>query len=363
MLLKEYEGKKILKDYGIMIPKGNVATQTKQAIKIAKEINNDVALKAQVLAGGRGLAGGVLFAKNGKEIEIAANKLFNTKIRGLKVDEILVEEKLKIDKEYYVSIMLDRTKKSPVLIGTTEGGVNIEKLSQENPELISQMPINPLIGVYNYHGYELFSQFNLPNKLYNQISQIISRLYKIFIDKEAYLVEINPLIITQELDVIAGDCKILVDPEASYAEKDNSPRYIPLEGNIGILANGAGLTMATMDIVKEYGGNPANFLEVGGDFYKRAGEALEYLLKNRKDLSGLLVNLFGAYARTDVIIRQVVDILKKNRVNIPIAFRIRGTGEEKARDIVRNELNLRPYLNIEDATKELLKSIKECGTL
>jgi len=192
------------------------------------------------------------------------------------------------------------------------------------------MPINSLIGVHNYHGYELFSQFKLPNnELFKEISLIISKLYKIFIEKEAFLVEINPLIITQEFEVIAGDCKILIDPEASYAKKDNSPRYIPLEGDIGILANGAGLTMATMDVVKEYGGSPANFLEVGGDFYKRVGESLEYLLDNRKDLSGLLVNLFGAYARTDVIIRQVVDILKKNKTNIPIAFRIRGTGKKK----------------------------------
>jgi len=359
MLLKEYEGKKILQEYGIKIPKGDLATRPYQATKIAQEITGEVVLKAQVLAGGRGLAGGIIFAKNDDEVRKAAKRLFDTKIKGLKVKEILVEEKLKIHKEFYVSIMLDRTKKRPVLMGTTEGGVNIEKLGKKSPELISQIPINSLIGVYNYHGYDLFRQFDLPHELRSKIANIISKLYKIFIDKEAFLVEINPLIITDKLTVIAGDCKIIIDPEASYIKKSSSPRYIPLQGDIGILANGAGLTMATMDVVKEYGGKPANFLEVGGEFYKKAGESLEYLLEKRKDLNGLLVNLFGAYARTDIIIRQVVDVLKNKKINIPVSFRIHGTGEEKARDIVKNELKLEPHLSLKDAIRELLESVKE----
>jgi len=150
---------------------------------------------------------------------------------------------------------------------------------------------------------------------------------------------------------------LITDPEASYLKKGVSPRYISLEGDIGVLANGAGLTMTTMDVIKAYGGKPANFLEVGGDFYKRADEALEFLLTERKDLKGLIVNLFGAYARTDVIIRQVVDVLKERDIDIPVSFRIRGTGEEKAREIVETELNKKVHLNIEEAAKELLASV------
>ncbi|MBC7189987.1 acetate--CoA ligase family protein [Candidatus Aerophobetes bacterium] len=359
MRLKEYEAKRLLEKAGISVPKGGVARNPQQALDIAKTLGDEVVLKAQILAGGRGLAGGIQFAKGENEVRDKAEKLFKSKIKGFMVEEVLVEEKLNIKNEYYISITLDRGRKKPILLGTIKGGVEIEKLAQKDPAMIACEEIDPLIGVYDYHGLNLFSQFDLPSHLYKKIGNIAPLLYKVFKEKEAFLVEINPLGVTVDEELVAVDCKIILDPEASYLEKGTTPRYIKLQGDIGIFANGAGLTMATMDVVKYYGGVPANFLEIGGDFYKRAGEALEFLLKNHKDLRGLLINLFGAYARTDVIAQQVVDVLLKRRLSIPVSFRIKGTGEEKARKIVEEKLGKKVHADIEEAVVELLQMIEK----
>jgi succinyl-CoA synthetase beta subunit len=357
MRLYEYQGKELLKTYNIPVPEGRVASTPAEAVAIYQELDKEVVLKAQVLAGGRGLAGGVKFASSTKEVKTLAEGLFSNEIRGLPVKKLLVEEKIDIRDEYYLALMLDRTRKKPILLGTTQGGVSIEKMAHEQPEMLSTVPINPLVGAFEYHGLELFSKFDLSPEIRKKISYLIKGLYNIFKEREAFLVEINPLVITATGDVIATDCKITIDPEASYGKKDTSPRYIPLDGDIGIIANGAGLTMTTMDVVKYYGGNPANFLEVGGDFYKRAGEALEYLLTRRKDLKGLIVNLFGAYARTDVIIEQIVEQLLKTDIDIPVSFRIRGTGEERAREIVRTKLGKEAHLDLGKAVKELMELV------
>ena len=184
----------------------------------------------------------------------------------------------------------------------------------------------------------------------------VSEARKIFKEKEATLVEINPLIITKDEEIIAADAKIMIDPAASYLKADTSPRYIPLKGDIGILANGAGLTMTTMDVVKELGGDPANFLEVGGEFYKKADEALNFLLDQKNELKGLIVNLFGAYARTDIITEQLIKVINDRDIKIPISFRIRGTGEKRARKMIKDELNQEVFLNLEDAVFDLLES-------
>jgi len=356
MRLTEYESKKLLKEYGIKIPEGKLAKTSQDAVDNAIKIKGEVALKAQVLAGSRGLAGGIKFAADNQQVREKAEELFKTKIKGLKVEKILVEEKLEIKEEFYLSIMLDRTKKKPVLLGTIQGGVNIEKLSKNNPDMIVQQSINTIMGIENYHGLFLFSKFNIKNKIRKEIAQIITELYKIFKEKEATLVEINPLIITKDEKIIAADAKIMIDPAASYLKADTSPRYIPLKGDIGILANGAGLTMTTMDVVKELGGDPANFLEVGGEFYKKADEALNFLLDQKNELKGLIVNLFGAYARTDIITEQLIKVINDRDIKMPISFRIRGTGEKRARKMIKDELNQEVFLNLEDAVFDLLES-------
>lgn len=357
--LLEYEGKELLKNNNIRIPRGRVASNVDEAIEIAKNINNfDVVIKAQVLAGGRGLVGGIKFVNTKKETEEEAEKLLNSKIKGLDVNKILIEEKLDIENEIYVSFMLDRTDKMSKLIGSVQGGVNIEEVSNSNPAAISQITIDPLIGTHDYHGLYLFNKFDISINVKKNIADIITKLYGIYKNQEAFLVEINPLVITKKNEVIAADCKIIIDPAASYIESNDFPRYIPLDGNIGVFANGAGLTMATMDVVKEFGVEPANFLEVGGDHYKKAGEALEFLLQKKEDsLDGLIINLFGAYARTDIIIEQVIDVLKKRNLTIPISFRIKGTGEERAKKMVENELNKKVHMNIESAVQQLLSEI------
>ena len=357
--LDEYQGKQLLKEYGIKIPEGEIAITPEEAFETFERLNRAVVLKAQVLTGGRGLAGGIKFSATADGVRKKAAQLLQMKIKGQPVEKLLVEERLNIKKEFYLSIILDRTTKKPVLLGTNQGGVNIDKLGEENPELISRVVINPLTGVYNYHGIELFCKFKLPVELHLLLASLVPRLYRLFTQREAFMLEINPLVLTEELEIVAADCKLIVDPAASYLKKDLSPRYIPLEGDIGVLANGAGLTMMTMDVLKEYGLNPANFLEIGGEYYKRAGEALEYLLKKRNDLKGLLVNLFGAYARTDVIIRQVVDVIKENKLDLPISFRIRGTGEERAKEFVEKELHKKVYPNLGEAIEELLGLLQE----
>ena len=358
MRFLEYEGKKILKNYGIKIPKGEIAETSREAFTIAEKIPGEVVIKSQIMAGKRGLAGGIKFADSPKNVKRISNELLGSKIKGLIVDKLLIEEKINIKNEYYVSIMLNRTEKNPVLLGTTEGGISIEEVGNKKPELISNIPVDTLVGVYNYHGYDLFSQFDIEDSVRKKLSDIITKMYKIFKDKEAFLVEINPLIITNEYEVIAGDCKLVIDPAASYSKQDNSPRYIPLDGNIGVFANGAGLTMTTMDVVKELGGTPANFLEVGGEFYKRADEAFEYLLEKKPNLSGIIVNLFGAYARTDVIIKQVIKVIEKRELDIPISFRVRGTGEKKATNLIKDKMNMKVHKNLTDAVNELLGKIQ-----
>jgi len=357
--LLEYEGKRLLEKYNIEIPNGKVTNNADKAIEIAEDINNfDVVIKAQVLAGGRGLAGGIKFVNNKKETGVEAEKLLNSKIKGLEIKKILIEEKLNVKHEIYVSFMLDRTDKMPILIGSIQGGINIEEISKSHSNVIKNIPIDPLIGAHDYHGLYLFDELNVSANVKKNIAETITKLYEIYKDQEAFLVEVNPLVITQEDKVIAADCKIIIDPVASYMEEENTPRYIPLNGNIGVFANGAGLTMATMDVVKELGGKPANFLEVGGDQYKKAGEALEFLLHEKKgSLNGLIINLFGAYARTDIIIEQVVDVLKEKKLSIPISFRVKGTGEKKARKIIESELNKKVHNSIESAVQQLLMEI------
>lgn len=358
MRLKEYEGKRLFKEAGIQIPEGILVTSLKEALSAAEEIGFPLALKAQILAGKRGLSGGILFAENLEEVKKGALQLLGNIISQFPVREILIEKKLEIAAEYYLSLTLDRNTKGPVLLASVlRKGFHVEDQAHLDPTTIVQEKIDALMGVNLHTGYNLFGSFGLSSTTLASLASVTNRIFQIFKKKEATLVEINPLIENFQGEMVALDAKILLDPRASYSKKEERPRFIPLDGEIGILANGAGLTMSTMDLVKEYGGSPANFLEIGGEFYKQAGSSLTYLLDNCAHLKGLLVNLFGAYARTDTIISQVIEVLEDRRPEFPISFRIRGTGEDRARELLWERLKKKAHLDLEEALEELFASL------
>lgn len=357
MRLLEYQAKKIFSKYGLEIPNGIVCESKKTIHDAAKTIGYPVVLKAQVLAGCRGKSGGIKFANDYMEVEKEVEILLNRKIDGASVNSILVEEKIVIEKEIYFSITMDRAAKMPIIIVSSEGGMDIEKIAKLNPDSITKEWIDTVHGFYSYHAIDIFKRANFKGEPLKKLSQLAATLYKIFCEYEAELVEINPLVITSDGRILAVDGKIILDDNGKGVEEfqtdDDIMRYVPLDGDIGILANGAGLTMITMDVVAHFGGNPANFLEVGGELYKKSEEALDYLL-SKKDLNGVFVNLFGAYARTDVIIEGILRSIKKNNVRIPFVFRVRGTGEERARKLLLDNLNVVSYNELDEAAKAII---------
>lgn len=361
--LFEHQAKAIFAKYRIDIPEGELINSSNLIFDFAKKIGYPVVLKAQVLSGGRGKAGGIKFAKNDIEAEENANALLNRDINGSIVSSILVEEKVDIEKEIYFSITIDRAAKMPLVIVSAEGGIDIEEIAKSKPSSIIKEWIDPTQGFHSYHAINLFKRANFTGETLRKLSRLAATLYNIFCEYEAELVEINPLVITKNGRVLAVDGKMILDENGKgvnefiinddVVREDDIMRYVPLSGDIGILANGAGLTMMTMDVVAYYGGNPANFLEIGGELYKKSEEALDYLLL-RNDLNGILVNLFGAYARTDIIIEGILRSLKKNKTNIPFVFRVRGTGEERARELIKENLNIDSYNELDEAAREIV---------
>lgn len=370
MRLFEYQAKTIFAKYGIDIPNGLLIDSHLSIWDAAKRIGYPVVLKAQALAGGRGKAGGIKFARNDKEAEENAGILLSMDINGAAVSSILVEEKVDIEKEIYFSITMDRAAKRPVVIVSAEGGMDIEEIAKSKPESIIKEWIDPIHGFHSYHAVELFKRAGFTGDILRKLSQLAAALYKIFSEYEAELVEINPLVITRDGRVLAVDGKVILDENGKGVKEFQIQdvivadvdllRYVPLDGDVGILANGAGLTMMTMDVVAHYGGKPANFMEIGGELYKRSEEALDYLL-SRKDLNGVLVNLFGAYARTDVIIEGILRSLEKHDIDIPFVFRVRGTGEERARQLLLDKLKIDAYDELDEAAKEIVAKAEDYG--
>ncbi|MDP3388292.1 MAG: ADP-forming succinate--CoA ligase subunit beta [Eubacteriales bacterium] len=368
MRLFEYQAKAIFAKYGIDIPNGQLVDSHDSIGDSAKKIGYPVVLKAQALAGGRGKAGGIRFAKDDMEAEGNAGILLGMNINGAAVSSILVEEKVDIEKEIYFSITMDRAAKRPVVIVSAEGGMDIEEIAKSEPDSILKEWIDPTHGFHSYHAIDLFKRAGFTGDTLRKLSQLAATLYKIFSEYEAELVEINPLVITRNGRVLAVDGKVILDENGKGVKEfqiqidavrdEDLMRYVPLEGDVGILANGAGLTMMTMDVVAHYGGNPANFMEIGGELYKKSEEALDFLL-TRKDLNGVLVNLFGAYARTDVIIEGILRSLEKHDTDIPFVFRVRGTGEERARKLLMENLNVEAHDELDEAAKEIVMKAED----
>jgi len=360
MKIHEYQAKSILSQYGVRIPKGEVAETAEKAYEIAKEIGPRVVVKAQIHAGGRGKGGGVKLANTPEEAQERAQEIIGMNLvthqtgpEGKIVKRILVEEALDIAKELYIGIVIDRAKEAPVVMASSEGGMEIEKVAAETPELIFKEYINPGTGFLPFQARKLAFQLGLEGNTFNQAVKFLLALYKAFESTDASLAEINPLLITSQGDVLALDAKMNFDDNAlvrhpnikemrDLDEEDPLEveaskfglNYIKLDGNVGCMVNGAGLAMATMDIIMYSGGMPANFLDVGGGVSEEAVKNAFKILTSDKDVKAALINIFGGIVRCDLVANGIVKAAKELELKIPMVVRLEGTNVDQGKKIL-----------------------------
>ncbi|MGQ9627063.1 MAG: ADP-forming succinate--CoA ligase subunit beta [Anaerolineae bacterium] len=353
MKLHEYQSKRIFARYGVPIPEGDVATTAEEARQIAAHLGGRVVVKAQVLVGGRGRAGGIKLAENPTEAERAASQILGMDIKGLTVMKVLVDEAIEIEREIYLGLTVDRAARCLVMMASAEGGMEIEEVARASPEKLLRVYIDPLTGLQEYQTRELAFGIGLKRELVRDFSAIASGLYQAFISSDASLAEINPLVVTAEGKLLAVDGKMLLDDNALFrhqdlaemrdlSEEDPSERearlhgisYIRLDGDIGCMVNGAGLAMATMDIIKFYGGEPANFLDIGGGAKAdRVSAALRIILSDKR-AKAVLLNIFGGITRCDEVARGILETLGEVCAEVPVVARLVGTNEEEGQRIL-----------------------------
>jgi succinyl-CoA synthetase beta subunit len=380
MNLHEYQSKRLFADYGIPVPKGIPAETPDEAVAAAKKLGGELwVVKAQVHAGGRGKAGGVKLARSAEEVREHAEGMLGTQLvthqsgpEGLPVNVVYVEEGSGIDRELYLSMLLDREVNRVAFIASAAGGMDIEKVAAETPEKIFTIAIAPDAGLQDYQARQLAFGLGLDKKQMRQFADLIKRLYKLYQECDASLVEVNPLITTTEGDVLALDAKINIDGSALYRQPDllalrdlsqeddmereaaeHDLNYVSLDGNIACMVNGAGLAMATMDLIKLHGGEPANFLDVGGGATKeRVAEAFKLVLSNR-NVAAILVNIFGGIVRCDLIAEGIIAAVKEVGVEVPVVVRLEGTNVNKGRDLLaQSGLDIIAADDLTDAAKK-----------
>lgn len=354
MNLYEYEGRLLFKKYRIPVPSGGVASSPREAKKIAEKLKSPYVIKAQVLVGGRGKAGGVQFAESLEEVEKAAEKILDMTIKGFKVEKVLVAEKVDIERESYVGFILNRGDRTIDFLTSPLGGVDIEEIVRQYPESLLRQQIDPLLGLQEFMVRKSFKHLNLSKEIYKDFRALIFSLYRLFIEYDCELAEINPLALSKEKMLVAIDSKVTIDDNSLYKHPDllefknrrvesmseierkaelYGLNYVELEGYVGVLGNGAGLTMATMDLVSYYGGEPANFLDIGGGATReKVGSALSLLLENRK-IKVIFINILGGITRCDEVAEGIVSALKKYGAK-PVVVRMIGTREKEGRRIL-----------------------------
>ncbi len=353
MKLHEYQSKRIFAEYGIPIPKGNIATTAAEARQIAKQLGGSVVIKSQVLVGGRGKAGGVKLAKTEEETHKIARQILGMSIKGLIVDKVLVDRAVSIKDEIYVGVTIDRSLQRPVIIASAEGGVEIEEVARKNQDAIIRLPIGRRTGLLDYQARNLAYDLGLRRDFINQFVQILKGLYTAFINSDASLVEINPLAVTEDDRLLAVDGKIVLDDNALFRHPDLAElrdtqeetaserqarqvgiSFVKLDGEIGCMVNGAGLAMATMDIIKYYGAEPANFLDIGGGAKaNKVATALSIILNDIK-VKAVLINIFGGITRCDEVAKGILEALNSMEVTVPMVVRLVGTNEKEGRQIL-----------------------------
>ena len=344
MKIHEYQAKQIFKKYGLPVPNDVLCHSVEEVEKAMAKKDGLVVIKAQVLVGGRGKAGGVKLAKNKQEAVEAAKQILGMDIKGLTVEKVLVAEAVDIEKELYVGLINDRNTKTVTLMASSEGGVEIEEVAKNTPELIYKFPIDPLTGLLDFQARNIGLQLFGDAKLARQAGAILQKLYKLFVETDATIAEINPLVLTPDNKIWAIDGKMNFDDNALYRQpeveamreadedelkeidaKEKGLSYVKLDGNIGCMVNGAGLAMATMDMIKLYGGDPANFLDIGGSSNpQKVVDAMNILLSD-KNVNAVMINIFGGITRCDDVARGLIEALKILKTDMPIVVRLSGT--------------------------------------
>ena len=384
MKIHEYQGKTLLKEYGVPVPRSIVARTPEEAEKAASELGTDVVVvKAQIHAGGRGKGGGVKLAKSPAEAKQIASEMLGMMLvthqtgpEGREVKTLLIEEGLPIDKEFYLGITLDRVTGRNVFMASSAGGMDIEKVAEETPELILKETIDPSVGLRPFQARQLAFGLGIPNDLVNQAAKFMLSLYDAYEKMDASLVEINPFLLTKDNRLIALDAKVTFDDNAMFRHKEYADlrdlneeepleieaskfdlNYIKLDGNIGCMVNGAGLAMATMDIIKLHGGEPANFLDVGGGAsQERVENALRILLADQ-NVKAVLINIFGGIVRCDMVANGVVAAAKNLGVSIPIVARLEGTNVEEGRRVLHDSgIGIIPAEGMTDAAEKVVSA-------
>jgi len=376
MKLHEYQSKQIFSRYGIPIPKGRVAATASEARHIAEELGGRVVVKSQVLVGGRGKAGGIKVAKDPAEAEVLATQILSMEIKGLPVRKVLVDEAAAIDQEIYLGITNDRAAKKPVIMCSAAGGVEIEEVARTNPEKIIKVHINPLLGIKDYQTRDIAAGIDLPRDYWKSFGEILKGLWQAYLDNDATLAEINPLIISKDKRLVALDGKMLIDDNALFRHPNLSEMrdtdedapsevearkygltFIKLDGNIGCMVNGAGLAMASMDILKFFGGEPANFLDIGGGAGAEKVAAAMRIILADPNVKAILFNIFGGITRCDEVARGILTAMDEVKPKVPMVVRLVGTNYEEGRALLANA-NMITAETLADAAQKAVAAAK-----
>ncbi len=353
MNLHEYQSKRIFGKYGVPVPQGEVATTPEEVRAIAERMGTPVVVKAQVLVGGRGKAGGIKLARTPEEAEEVARKILGMNLKGLIVKKVLVDPAVDIQSEIYLGAVIDRAQRRVIMMASSEGGVDIEEVAARTPEKIVKVAIDPFLGLREYQARWLAQAIGLDKQYYRPFTKVALGLYKAFIESDASLAEINPLVITGDGQMIGVDGKMVVDDNALFRHPDIEEMrdveaedpfelearkygisYVKLDGEIGCMVNGAGLAMATMDIIKLYGGNPANFLDIGGGATaERVAAALRIILSD-PNVKAVLINIFGGITRCDEVARGILAAMDEVKPQVPFVVRLIGTNQEEGQKLL-----------------------------
>ncbi len=358
MDLLEYQGKQLFQKHGVPVPDGRPATSVPEAVEAAEELGYPVVIKAQVQIGGRGKAGGIKLAKDRAEAEEHATAILGMDIRGYTVHELYVERASEIDEEYYAAIVFDRAAKKPMAMLSKMGGMEVEEVAETDPEAMRMLHVDPLLGLQDFHGRRLAFESGIAQDVIRPVGAMLAKLYDVFVREDATLVEVNPLLITKSREVVALDAKVTVDDNALFRHPDvaemrdlsaEDPQermahergltYVKLDGSIGILGNGAGLVMSTLDVVAQAGGSPANFLDAGGGSKAEAiTSAVEVILSDEK-VKAVLFNIFGGITRCDEVARGLIEAFEQIKPDVPFVVRLDGTNDQEGRALLA-EANL-----------------------
>ena len=386
MKIHEYQAKVVLREFGIPVPRGIPAFSVAEADRAAHQLGGPVwVVKAQIHAGGRGKAGGVKVVSSIEAVTREARRILGSPLvthqtgpKGKVVNRLYIEEGSAIEKEFYLSALVDRASSRVAFLASTEGGMDVEEVARERPEKILTFSIDPATGVMPHHGRRLAQALRLTGSLAKQVEGLLAKLYAAFVDKDMSLLEINPLVVTRSGELICLDAKITFDDNALFrhadivalrdiAEEDEKEieaskhdlNYVALDGTIGCMVNGAGLAMATMDIIKLYGESPANFLDVGGSATKDRVAAAFKIITSDPQVKGILVNIFGGIMRCDVIAEGVVAAVKQVGLRVPLVVRLEGTNVDRGKQIIAtSNLNVTPANDLDDAAQKIVKAVR-----